>query len=246
MRHNSIRLIVLFSLMLILVACSDKAEAARRSSLAGKQLITDTDDMFAFPQLLAKYSDRIIFDFAPGGSFGSNTQTGDASVVFGDEKVFNINTGRGDFLNNTASWAWGGADRFFGVAGVNGIPGNNGSSGAALEWWDVGYAATMGGTPVGFNISWAKNSRKITPSVGDPTVDNSSSMISLQAGATINNIDFAGEVGFGGYTDDLEGLDPSDQNDYSFFNFALLARGNVDDFAGQNWRWIASFATGSN
>ena len=60
--------------------------------------------MFAFPQLTHKYKNRVIFDLGQGGDEGSG------SIVFGDNLVWNFNTGRGMYLNTT-SWAWGGADR---------------------------------------------------------------------------------------------------------------------------------------
>ena len=64
---------------------------------------------------------------------------------------------------------------------------------------------------------WATDKNKVTPFTGDPTTDNSSSLLSIQAGATLGTVDLAGEVGFGSYKDERVGLDPTDQNDYSFF-----------------------------
>jgi hypothetical protein len=239
MRSNTWRAILLLSLTLVLVSTAMDAQAARRSSLAGNQFINDADDMFAFPQLIMKYKNRVIVDMEPGDG-----EDGNGSVVFGDNMVWNFNTGRSDFLNNTASWAWGGADRYpMGLA--NGIPGTGGSNGNAIEWWDLGMATHLGETPFGFNISWATDKNEINPPTGDPTQDNSTNMLSFQLGATFGTVDLAGEVGFGSYKDELVGLDPSDQNDYSFFNFALLARGDLEDVGGLDWRWIAAFASGS-
>lgn len=240
MSSRTWRILAVLALAAVVVSMSADAEAARRSSLASNQFINDPDDMFAFPQLMLKYKDRVIFDLAPGGDDGSG------SVVFGDESVLMFNTGRSDFLNNTATWAFGGADRYSNyLFGMNGIPGSNGASGNLLEWWDLGYAAEFGGNPWGFNVSWAKDKNKFTPDGADPTLDNKTTMLGFQVGTTINNVEFAGEVGFGSYKDELVGLTPSDVNDFSFFNFALAARGNVQAF-GEDWRWIAAFANGKS
>lgn len=242
MRSNTWRAIMLLTLTLVLVSTAMDAQAARRSSFAGNQFIDDADDMFAFPQLLLKYKNRVIVDMAP-----SSGNAGNASIVFGDNIVWNFNTGRGDYLQSTASWAGGGFDRVSGINSFfNGTPGSNGSSGRSLEWWDIGFATHLGDMPFGFNVSWATDSDKDTPPVGDPTEDDSSSMLSFQLGTTLGSVELAGEVGFGSYSDNLVGLDPSDMNDWSFFNFSLLARGNIDDFGGQNWRWIAAYVNGSN
>ena len=244
MRSNTWRAFMLFSLALVLVAGALDAQAARRSSLAGNQFIDDADDMFAFPQLTMKYKNRVIIDMAPNITFDEGTedevtvQYGNASVIFGDNFAWNFNTGRGDYLNNTASWAMGSADRF-GSLPMFGAPM------MATEWWDLGMATNLGDTPFGFNISWATDKNEVTPAQGTNT-DQSFSMFSLQAGATLGSIDLAGEVGFGSYSDNSEGLTPQDQNDVSLFNFSLLGRGNIDDFGGVDWRWIAAFTTGSD
>ena len=241
MRFSTWRNIALVALTLVLVFGAMDAQAARRSSLAGNQFINDPDDMFAFPQLLLEYKNRIIIDMGSGGE-----DDGNGSIVFGENSVWNFNTGRGDYLNNTAFWAWGGADRYFGDIPMNGTPGSNGSSGSDLEWWDLGYATHLGDTPFGVNLSWATDKDKFTPDGADPTQDSKSDMISLQIGTTLNTVQLAGEIGFGSYKDELVGLDPSDMNDYSFFNFSLLARGDLEDLGGLNWRWIAAYANGSN
>ncbi len=240
MRSNTWRAFMLLSLTLVLVSGAMDAQAARRSSLAGNQFINDADDMFAFPQLTMKYKNRVIIDMEPGDG-----EDGNASIIFGENSVWNFNTGRSDFLNNTANWAWGGADRF-GSMDMNGLPGNNGSNGSQLEWWDVGYATHLGDTPFGVNLSWATDKFKFTPAGGDPTADFKSSMLSLQVGVTLSSVELAGEIGFGSFKDETTGLDPSDQNDYGFFNFSLLARGDIEDAGGLDWRWVAAFANGSN
>ena len=243
MRSNTWRAIMLLTLTLVLVSSAMDAQAARRSSLAGNQFINDADDMFAFPQLLMKYKNRVIIDMAPSGG-----DEGNGSIIFGDNVVWNFNTGRGDYLNNTAFWAGGGSDRYSGFTSffLNGTPGSNGSSGSSLEWWDLGAAFSLFDMPWGVNVSWATDKDKVIPPTGDPTTDNSSNMLSFQVGTTLGSVELAGEVGFGSYTDDLVGLAPSDQNDWSFFNFSLLARGDIEDFGGLDWRWIAAYANGSN
>jgi len=237
MKSNTWRAIMLLTLTLVLVSSAMDAEAARRSSLAGNQFINDPDDMFAFPQLTMKYKNRVIIDMAPGVG-----DEGNASVVFGDNFVWNFNTGRSDFLNGTASWASGSADRFgglfmFGVPGLVNDP---------VEWWDLGMATHLGDTPFGFNISYAKSKNEFTGAVPGANVDESLSMVSFQVGATLGSIDLAGEIGFGGYEDKSDGLDPQNQNDYGMFNVSLLARGNLDDMGGVDWRWIAAFTSGSH
>jgi len=243
MRSNTWRAIMLLTLTLVLVSTAMDAQAARRSSLAGNQFINDPDDMFAFPQLSMKYKNRVIIDMGQGGGGDGN-----GSIVFGDNWVWNFNTGRGDYLSNTASWVWGAGDRSSGGLNfANGLPGFSGS-GTTVEWWDMGAATHLGDTPFGFNISWATDSEK--EEMADPNVqadDFSTTMLSLQVGATLGSIDLAGEVGFGSYTDESKNPapDPTEQNDYSYFNFALLARGDIEDFGGLDWRWIAAFASGS-
>jgi len=240
MRSNTVRVFMLLSLMVMVATIAVDAQAARRSSLGGNQFINDADDMYAFPQLLLKYRNLVMFDLFPGSG-----NSGSGSVTFGDEKVWQCNTGRGDFLNNTSYWAAGGFDRMSGFSfGANGLPGSNGP-GDAVEWWDVGFATVMGENPWGFNISYAKDSDKIEPDGLDPIEDTKTSMISLQVGTTMSGVELAAEVGFGSYKDELPSLDPSDQNDYDYFNFALLGRGDLEG-GGQNWRWVAAFANGSS
>jgi len=237
MRSNTWRAIMLLTLTLVLVSTAMEAQAARRSSLAGNQFINDPDDMFAFPQLTLKYKNRVIIDMAPG-----NGDEGNASVVFGDNMVWNFNTGRSDFLNSTATWASGSADRFgspfmFGVPGLINDP---------VEWWDLGMATNLGDTPFGFNISYATSKSEFTTPVPDSKVDQSLNMLSLQVGATLGSVDLAGEIGFGSFEDKSDGLDPQNEDDYGMFNFSLLARGDLDDMGGLDWRWIAAFTSGSH
>jgi len=252
MRSNTWRALILLSLTLMLVSTAMDAQAARRSSLAGNQFINDPDDMFAFPQLTHQYKNRIIIDMAPGGfeynpiedEFES-VQFGNGSIVFGDNLVWNFNTGRSDFLNNTASWAWGGVDRsHMGLA--NGLPVTwTGFGDRTLEWWDLGLAFHLGDMPWGVNVSWATDSIELIPATGE-SAKASTSMVSFQVGTTLGSIYLAGEIGMGGYSEEGTGADPTDANDIDYFNFSLLARGNVDDFGGVDWRWIAAFASGSH
>jgi hypothetical protein len=132
----------------------------------------------------------------------------------------------------------------------NGIPGLNGSRGNPMEWWDISFAKMFNDRPVGINLSWAKDMDKFTNSDGDVTNDTKTSMIGLQVGTTLDFADVAAEVSFGSYKDetptDNGGPDPQDFNDYSFFNFALAARGDLEDVGGIDWRWIGAFSSGSS
>lgn len=247
MRSTTWRTIALLSLTLILAFSAMDAQAARRSSLAGNQFINDADDMFAFPQLMLQYKNMAIIDMwrGDGEGYGWPNGAGSASFIFGDENVFMFNTGRADYLTNTAYWAFGNADFYTDGGRANGIPGINGGSGYPLEWWDLGYATELGGSAFGVNLSWAKDKDKDTDTDGDVFNDTKTNMISLQAGYTFDFADVAAEVGFGSYKDEEEGLDPQDQNDFSYFNFALAARGDIEDQWGIDWRWVAAFANGS-
>ena len=96
MRSNTWRAIMLLSLTLVLVSTAMDAQAARRSSLAGNQFINDADDMFAFPQLSMKYKNRVIFDLEQGGYEGSG------SITFGNNLVWQFNTGKGEYQTKLA------------------------------------------------------------------------------------------------------------------------------------------------
>jgi hypothetical protein len=229
-RSNSLRVLTVLSLAFLLVSMSTDANAARRSALGGNQFIDDSKDMFAFPQLLLKYNNSAIFDFAPGPSYPSDDMMARGSVTFGDNWAWQFNTGRADFLDNTAFWAWGGFDRELDAFGLDDV-----------QWWDVGVAKTFGDTPVGFNISWAADTDKVTPEGADPVLDLSESLLSFQLGADLLNANWAIEVGFGSSSDNLD-----DQNDTSLFELAVAARGNSFEAGGINWRWLAAFATYSS
>jgi len=228
MRSNTWRALFLLSLTLILVSTAMDAQAARRSSLAGNQFINDPDDMFAFPQLTHQYKNRVIFDLGQGGDEGSG------SVVFGENSVWNFNTGRGMYANTT-SWAWGGTDR-----------NPMGIENPDYEWWDLGWATHFGDTPFGIRLNWATDSNKSIPGgQTEPDFEDSESMFGIQLGTTLGSVELAAEVGFGSYSDKTPGLDPSDQNDYSMSLITLLARGDLEDKGGLDWRWIAAFSTAS-
>ena len=224
---NAWRVLALLSLAFLLVSMSTDANAARRSALGGNQFIDDSDDMFAFPQLILKYNNSAIFDFDPSPSYPSDNMSARGSVTFGDNWAWQFNTGRADYLGNTAWWAWGGTDRTVGFLPFGDV-----------QWWDVGVATTFGETPVGFNISWASDKDKTTPDGADPTEDLSDSMLSFQLGADLLNANWAIEVGFGSHSDKL-----NDQNDESFFELAIAARGNTFEAGGLDWRWMGAFAT---
>jgi len=182
MRSNTWRAIMLLTLTLVLVSSAMDAQAARRSSLAGNQFINDPDDMFAFPQLTHQYKNRVIFDLGQDGDESSG------SIVFGNDLVWNFNTGRGMYANTT-SWAWGGTDRF-----------PSGFENPDYEWWDVGFATHFGDTPFGIRLNWQKDSSKHTNTPedpADPNMDDSTSMFGVQLGTTLGPVELAAEVGFG-------------------------------------------------
>ena len=237
MKSTAWRALALLSLTVLVLSMSADANAARRSALAGNQFINDADDMQALPQLMLDYKDLLIIDMAP-----SSGDVGNATITFGNETVWQFNTGRADFLNNTAWWSWGGTDRLaLGGTVGNGLPGSGVSNGNVVEWWDIGVARELGGRPWGFNISWAADKTKVTPDGVDPVVDSSTSMLSFQLGTTLGSVQLAGELGFGSYSDKVD-----DQQEWSFFLVSLLARGDIQNWGGLDWRWIAAFATGSN
>jgi len=253
MKSSAWRAMALLSLTVFVLSMSVDANAARRSALAGNQFINDSDDMYAFPQLLLKYKNMLILQMAQ--SSGTN---GDGSVTFGDNTVWQFNTGRSDYLNNTAWWAWGNFDRAnFTNTLSNGLP-----STGLVQWWDLGVAREIGGNPWGLTISWASNVDKTEgafanpDSTVNPNPDNSTSMLGFQLGTTLGGVELALELGFGSYSDNrvdsrLYGppQDESDrvnysENDVSYFNLALLGRGDFSG-GGLDWRYIGAFATGS-
>ena len=227
MRSNTWRAIMLLTLTLVLVSTAMEAQAARRSSLAGNQFINDPDDMFAFPQLSHKYKNRVIFDLGQGGEEGSG------SITFGDNLVWQFNTGRGEY-QNTTSWAFGGTDRD-----------PVGFANPSHEWWDIGFATHFGDTPFGFKINWQSDSNEFTQD-GDtePTSDNSTSMVGFQVGTTLGSVELAAELGFGSFKDKTLTTNPTDANDQSAFIFTLLGRGGFEG-GGINWRYIGAFSSGS-
>ncbi len=230
MRSNTWRALFLLSLTLILVSAAMDAQAARRSSLAGNQFINDPDDMFAFPQLTHQYKNRVIFDL------GQDSESSSGSVVFGDNLVWNFNTGRGMY-QNTTSWVWSGTDR---------NPEGLGFSNPDYEWWDVGLAFHLGDTPIGVKFNWQKDNDKETPpGATEPTTDEQTSLFGFQLGATFGSVEAAAELGFGGFTDNTLTVAPTDANDFSMFLLTLLLRGDIEDFGGVDWRWIAAFTTAS-
>jgi len=222
---------MLLTLTLVLVSTAMDAQAARRSSLAGNQFINDADDMFAFPQLTHKYKNRVIFDL------GQNGDEGCGSITFGNDLVWQFNTGKGEY-QNTTSWAWGGTDRF-----------PMGFENPRYEWWDVGFATHFGDTPFGIKVNWSTDVNEYTPQdAADPTRDDSEYMFGFQLGTTLGPVELAAEVGFGSYTDNIgpppASTLPSDAYDESSFIFTLLGRGDLTA-GGIDWRYIAAFSSGS-
>ena len=228
MRSNTWRALFLLSLTLILVSTAMDAQAARRSSLAGNQFINDPDDMFAFPQLTHKYKNRVIFDLGQGGDEGSG------SIVFGN------NSGG----TSTPVVACTRTPPAGPGVGRTGIP------------WDSRTLTTSGGTLAWPSISARRRSvsgstgptdsnKQVPSGQTEPDFEDSESMFGIQLGTTLGSVQLAAEIGFGSYSDKTPGLDPADQYDYSMSLITLLARGDIEDFGGLDWRWIAAFSTGS-
>jgi hypothetical protein len=222
------------------LSMSVDANAARRSALGGNMHIDDADDMFAFPHLLKQYNNSAIIDFAPSNSYPSS-MNGRGTVTFGSDSskwCYQVNTGRADYLDNTAFWAWGGFDRdldlFSRYLDID-----------ALQWWDLGVATTFGSNNWGLTLSWAADSEKVEPEGVDPTVDNSTSMFSFQIGTDLAGIDWALEFGTGSFKDKASGTTPADADDFGFTTLALAARGRPFRSGGIDWRWTAAFATQS-
>ncbi len=239
MKSFAWRAMALLTVTVFVLSMSADANAARRSSLGGNQLIDDADDMFAFPHLLKMYKNSAIIDMAPSPSYPSFDMMGRGTVTFGSEEskwAWQFNTGRADYLDNTAWWAWGGFDRELDIFSPF-------LDGSALQWWDVGVATSFGENNWGLTFSWASDSEKITPEGEDPIVDNSTSMFSLQLGTDLANIDWAIEFGTGSFKDKDPTLDPSDVNDENYTTFAIAARGRRFEAGGLDWRWLAAFAT---
>lgn len=241
MKSSAWRAMALLSLTVFVLSMSIDANAARRSSLGGNMHIDDADDMFAFPHLLKQYKNSAIVDFAPSSSYPSS-MNGRGTVTFGSEDndwAWQVNTGRADYLDNTAFWAWGGFDRdldiFSRYIEVD-----------ALQWWDLGVANTFGNSDWGFTVSWASDSEKVTPEGQDPITDNSTSMLSFQVGTDLLfNADWALEFGTGSFSDKQSDLDPSDVNDESFTTLALAVRGRPFRSGGIDWRWTLAFTSQS-
>ncbi|MDE0883877.1 MAG: hypothetical protein OSB21_14900, partial [Myxococcota bacterium] len=60
------------------------AQADRRTSLAGNDLIQDADDVFLFPQTLQQYQNRLTLDLgAAAGAGGGLFSLGNDSMTFG-------------------------------------------------------------------------------------------------------------------------------------------------------------------
>jgi len=239
MKSPACRVFALLTLTVFILSMSADANAARRSALGGNQFIDDADDMFAFPHLLTKYKNSVIFDFAPSSSYPSSSMMARGTITFGSENndwAWQANTGRSDYLDNTAFWAWGGFDRDQDIFAPFLDFGE-------VQWWDLGVANKFGNNNWGFTVSWASDADKTTPEGQDPTEDESLSMFSFQIGTDLLlNADWALEFGTGTFKDKDPTLDPSDQNDLSFTEFALAVRGNSFRAGGLDWRWMVAFA----
>jgi hypothetical protein len=234
MKPRVMRTVILLSLAAVMTMSliSSDAMAARRSALAGNQLIEDMDDLFAFPHLMMKYKDLVTFDLAP---YNENGLTGSASVVFGTESLaLNFNTGRTDYLDNVDFWGAGGYDQL--LYGMNTVVPDIFPL-APLQFWDLGVAFNVGETAVGGALSWASDADKYTEAGGTVTNDETLNIFSLQASMGMDNLDLAGEITFGGYTDNLD-----DSNSLDIFEMAATLRGYVDDVMENNWGYVGSFS----
>jgi hypothetical protein len=242
------RALALFTLALLVMGMASNANAARRSALAGNYFIDDADDMFAFPQLYNQYQNMAIIDLAPS-NFGPD-MSGNATLVWGGEKnSFRFSTGRMDATARTTLFTWGGFDRlptigFMGdPVGPFGYPGLFGSAPGARAWqfWDLGWATNVGGKPFGIGFSWVADKNEFDNGAGTVNPDNSFHDFGFQVGySPSTNLDLAGELGFGKYSDNTAVAPAS--NDFSTVNFDLTARGRLNNVWGQNWRYLGGFA----
>jgi hypothetical protein len=172
---------------------------------------------------------------------------GRGSVTFGNEWAWQFNTGRGDYLNNTAFWAWGGFDRMldngFAMAPSNPLVALGFED---VQWWDLAVAKNIGGKDWGFSLGWSSHVDKETPAGQPATTDESTSMLSFQIGTNaLLNADWSLEFGTGSYKDKTLTTAPTDANDFSFTEFALAVRGQRFTSGPCDWRWMVAFATQS-
>ena len=223
------RTLALFTLALVVMGMATNANAARRSALAGNYFIDDADDMFAFPQLYGQYQNMAIIDFAPS-SFGDEMD-GNATLVWGGENhTFRVSTGRTDVAARSMMFSLGMFDRL----------GASFMADPSTQWWDVGWATKLGDMPFGVAFTWLADANSFDDGTNPKDPDDSYNNYSFQVGLTVlENLQLVGELGFGSFSDDVEGTDG--QNDWSTMNTSLMARGSIQDFAGLSWRYLGAF-----
>jgi hypothetical protein len=250
--------------MTLLLACfaivamsAGNADAARRSALAGNQLIEDRDDLFAFPQLALKYNHSFVIDYAPysGGPTKQGVPSGfngSGTFIFGSEDwAVNLTTGRLHNGDGLPFWAWRGYDQqLYGGMGMiftNLIPDTYDLLGP-VEWFDLGFA-WGGDRPMGFSLGMISNSAKYDDSDGDgnPQEDMTTTVFDIQYGVDLGDIDLAVEGSFGSAQDKLQDYPnlTNDTVDIGLTQFAASARGWIDDTLDNDWGWLLNFAYAS-
>ncbi|MGD8394860.1 MAG: hypothetical protein PVF43_05225 [Candidatus Eiseniibacteriota bacterium] len=243
MNWNQRSLALVALLMLCTMVVSGTAEGARRSGLAGNLLIKDADDVFFFPQYNLHYVDQFTIDM------GSDANSGSGTFIFGtDTWALNLSTHRSDFLGGIVNAYWNGTDR--GIFSPMYSPNFAGATGTgpaaqnpmAFQWFDVGFATTLGATPFGLRISSGIDTDKVENST---TTERSASAFSIQAGATMADAwDLGAEVTFGN-SDDKDSAAPGNDLSGDVFLFAAGVRGYMEA-AGLDWGVLGSFGIASS
>lgn len=236
------RAIALLTLVAVVMGMATDANAARRSALAGNYFINDADDMFAFPQLYTQYQNMAIIDFAPDFGSGSSGSNGNVSLIWGGENhSIRVSTGRADVIGRTAQYTWGGFDRQYHADFAD-------MAARSAQFFDVGWATMLGEMPFGVGLTWLSYGFTDQDAAGVDQDKQSASNFQLQLGLTPSQLfQLALEVGFGSSTVDLSGgAAPDPSQDTGTFNIALTSRGDIDNFAGFAWRYLAGFYSASD
>lgn len=236
------RAIALLTLVAVVMGMASDANAARRSALAGNYFINDADDMFAFPQLYTQYQNMAIIDFAPNYPGDGTIGNGNASLIWGGENhTIRVSTGRADVVGRTAQYTWGGFDRLYHASPDD-------LDARAAQFFDVGFATKLGDMPFGVGLTWLSYGFTDQDAAGVDQDKESASNFQLQLGLTPSQLfQLALEVGFGSSTVDLSGgAAPDPSQDTGTFNIALTSRGDIDNFAGFAWRYLAGFYSASD
>ena len=128
--------------------------------------------MFAFPQLYGQYQNMAIVDLAPSG-FGTDMD-GNASLIWGGEKhTFRFSTGRSDLTARTALFSWGGFDRVPTFGTLSGGLFDAADQARNFQFWDLGWATTWGGKPIGLAFSWVSDTNSFDDGAGTTDPDDS-------------------------------------------------------------------------